>query len=278
VSVPVVVPGVAGRMGRLIARAALRDDTFELVAATARPGSDAVGSDVGVLAAGHAIGVLANPRLDDALGALDDDEHKGGVIIDFTTPDLCEVHAACAQRFGLGLIVGTTGLSAAAERALDEAAAQVPVLLASNCSVGANLLMAMVRASVAAVPDADVEIVEVHHAGKRDAPSGTALSLAQAAADGRGVALDDVLRTERAGEAPRKEGEIGVFGLRGGDVAGEHTVYLLLDGERIELTHRAGDRRIFAAGALRAARWLSGRAPGRYAMADVLELDLAGGA
>jgi 4-hydroxy-tetrahydrodipicolinate reductase len=276
VTTRVVVPGVAGRMGRLIARAALREDDFEIVAATARPGSDAVGSDVGVLAAGHAQGVLAGPRLDDALTALEPDERAGGVIIDFTRPDLCEVHAACARRFELGLIVGTTGLNAAAERSIDEAAAEVPVIVASNCSVGANLLMAMVRASVRAAPDADVEIVEVHHSKKRDAPSGTALSLAAAAAEGRGVALDDVLRTERSGDAPRKAGEIGVFGLRGGDVAGEHTVYLLLDGERIELTHRASDRRIFAVGALRAARWLSGKAPGRYTMADVLDLDLGG--
>lgn len=273
-AIPIVVPGVAGRMGRLIARAAVRDEAFEVVAATARPGSDAVGVDVGVLTGGHAIGVLAGPRLDDALASLEDEERAGGVIIDFTRPDLCEVHAACARRYGLGLVVGTTGLPDAALDTLQEASADVPVLIASNCSLGANLLMALTRLATAALPDADVEIVELHHKNKRDAPSGTALSLAEQVASARERPLKDQLVTQRSGDAPRSEGDVGVFGVRGGDVAGEHTVYLFLDGERVELTHRAGDRRIFAHGALRAARWLSGRDGGSYEMRDVLGLRL----
>lgn len=270
----VVVPGVAGRMGRLIAREALLHEEHELIAATARPGSDAVGSDVGVLCGSSAMGVLASPRLDEALDMLEEAERAGAVVVDFTKPELTEVHAACAQRFGLGLVVGTTGLSRAAERALDQAAAHVPVLVASNCAVGPNLLMELSRLAAKALPDADVEIVEIHHRHKRDAPSGTALSLGRAVAEGRGETLDDVKRTERSGDAPRRPGELGMFGVRGGDVAGEHTVYLFLEGERVELTHRATDRRIFAAGALRAARWLSGKPAGRYAMRDVLGLAL----
>lgn len=271
-TVRVVVPGVAGRMGRLIAREALGDERHEIIAASARPGSDAVGADVGVLCGSSATGVLASPRLDDALAALDEDERRAGVIIDFTKPELLEVHASCARNFGLGLVVGTTGLSRAAERAVDEAAAFVPVLVASNCALGPNLLMELSRMAAKALPDADIEIVELHHRHKRDSPSGTALSLGHAIADAKGQKLDDIKRTARAGDAPRKEGELGIFGVRGGDVAGEHTVYLFLEGERVELTHRATDRRIFAAGALRAARWLHDRPAGRYTMRDVLGL------
>ncbi len=273
-TVRVVVPGVAGRMGRLIAREALGDERHELVAASARPGSDAVGADVGVLCGGAAVGVLASPRLDDALSTLEEAERRAAVLIDFTRPELTEVHAACARNFGLGLVVGTTGLSRAAERALDEAASAVPVLVASNCALGPNLLMELSRIAAQALPDADVEIVELHHRHKRDSPSGTALSLGRAIAQGRGEQLDEKKRTERSGDAPRQEGEIGIFGVRGGDVAGEHTVYLFLEGERVELTHRATDRRIFAAGALRAARWLHDKPAGRYAMRDVLGLSL----
>lgn len=273
-AVPLIVPGAAGRMGRLIARAAVRDEGYEVVAATARPGSDAVGLDVGVLTGGRAVGVLAGDRLDDTLLAMEEGKRADGVIIDFTRPDLCEVHVACAKRFGLGLVVGTTGLSDGAIAAIDDAAATVPIIVASNCSLGANLLMALTRLATKALPDADVEIVELHHRNKRDAPSGTALSIAAAAASARDLPLKEQLVTTRSGEAPREPGEIGVFGLRGGDVAGEHTAYLFLDGERVELTHRATDRRIFASGALRAAGWLSGRAAGRYEMRDVLGLRL----
>jgi 4-hydroxy-tetrahydrodipicolinate reductase len=270
----IVVPGVAGRMGRLIGAEALGDDRYELVAATARPGSSQVGLDVGVLLGGAASSVLVAPRLDEALQALPEEERAGAVIIDFTRSDLVQMHAACAARFGLGIVVGTTGLSKQAERALDEAAEQIPVLLASNCSLGANLLMALTELAAYALPQADVEIVELHHRHKRDAPSGTALSLGAAAAAGKGERFEDVKRTERSGDAPRKDRDIGLFGVRGGDVAGEHTIYLFLEGERIELTHRATDRRIFARGALSAAHFVRDKPPGHYAMRDVLGLKL----
>lgn len=273
-SVRVVVPGVTGRMGRLIAQEALASTEHELVAASVRPESEAVGSDVGILCGSSAMGVLASPRLDEALEMLEEREREGGVIIDFTKPGLVEAHAACARRFGLGLVVGTTGLSKVDERALDEAAREVPVLVASNCALGPNLLMELARLAARALPDADVEIVEIHHRHKRDAPSGTALSLGRAVAEGRGEDFEKVKRTERSGDAPREARELGLFGVRGGDVAGEHTVYLFLEGERVELTHRATDRRIFASGALRAARWISGKPAGRYTMRDVLGLSL----
>lgn len=273
-TVPVVVTGVTGRMGRLIAKEALASPEHELVAATVRPESEAVGLDVGVLNGSSAMGVLASPSLEEALEMLDESERASGVIIDFTRPELVDAHASCARRFGLGLVVGTTGLSPSAEEALEQAASSVPVLVASNCAVGPNLLMELARLAARALPDADVEIVEIHHRHKRDAPSGTALSLGRAVAEGRGERFDDVKRTERSGDAPRQPGELGLFGVRGGDVAGEHTVYLFLEGERVELTHRATDRRIFAAGALRAARWISGKPAGRYTMRDVLGLSL----
>lgn len=270
--VGVVVPGVTGRMGRLIAEAALDDDRHALVGATARPGSAAVGQDVAALYGRPEAGVLVQEHTEAALSALSPAVKSGAVLIDFTLPGLCAVHADVAMRHGLGLIVGTTGLSPDDEAALAEASAKVPVLVASNTSLGANLLMALTGQATRAIPEADVEIVELHHRGKRDAPSGTALSLARASAEARDQDLDEVKRTAREGIAPREAGEIGVFGVRGGDVPGEHTVYLFLEGERIELTHRVLSRRIFALGALRAARYLSGKPAGRYRMADVLGL------
>lgn len=272
VAVGVLVPGVTGRMGRLIAEAALDDDRHRLLAATARPGAAAVGRSVGEALGGPERGVVVRDHLERAVEALSPDDRQGAVVIDFTLPGLCAVHADVAARHGLGLIVGTTGLSPDDEVALDEASQKVPVLVASNTSLGANLLMALTRQATRAIPEADVEIVELHHHGKRDAPSGTALSLASAAAEAREQELDEVKRTAREGLAPRQAGEIGVFGVRGGDVPGEHTVYLFLEGERIELTHRVLSRRIFALGALRAARFLSDKPAGRYRMADVLGL------
>lgn len=271
-SVGVVVPGATGRMGRLLAGAAIDDTRHVLLGATARPGTSTVGRDVGELVGRGAIGVPFRASLHEALSSMTSEERARACVIDFTLAELCASHAEAAAEHGVPLVVGTTGLCDDAGRALDEAARRVPVLQAANTSLGANLLMALTGQATRALPDADVEIVELHHKGKRDAPSGTALRLGEEVASARGKALSDLVRLERAGVAPRQAGEVGIFGVRGGDVPGEHTVYFLLDGERMELVHRVTDRRIFALGALAAARFLVGKAPGRYTMRDVLGL------
>lgn len=268
----IALPGVNGRMGKLIAQQVLESEDCSLLAASARPGNYAVGTDVGVFCGLAACGQLVVDDLERGLDAVHGASATGGVLIDFTSPAVLEINIRLARHRGLGLLVGTTGYGPAIATALDDASAQIPVLVAANCAAGPNLLASLTRLAAAALPDADIEIVELHHRRKRDAPSGTALALGRAAASARNRALDDVITTARSGDRVREQQEMGIFGVRGGDVVGEHTVYFFLDGERLELTHRATDRRIFASGALRAARWLSGRPPGRYTMADVLGL------
>lgn len=270
-SVGILVPGVLGRMGRLIAETALDDPRHSLVAVSVKASHPQCGADVGPLLQRGPLEIYLSERLEDCAPTSKADGASGRlVLIDFSVPPLCAHHAALAAERGWALVVGTTGLPAAAEHALDEAAKKAPVLVASNTSLGANLLLALSTQAAAALPEADVEIVELHHRHKKDAPSGTAISLARAVSEAREQSFDAVKRFERAGVAPREPGEIGVFGVRGGDVAGEHTIHLFLEGERIELTHRVSDRRIFALGALAAARFLSGQEPGRYSMQDVL--------
>jgi 4-hydroxy-tetrahydrodipicolinate reductase len=256
----VVVCGALGRMGRRILALCHADPELRLAGATVRPGSPQAGSQV------H--GVTLREDLPAAATGAD-------VIIDFTTP----VHAIGAARLaadaGVALVVGTTGLGADAHAALEAAAQRVPVVWAPNMSVGVNLLAALVdRASRALGAGWDAEIVELHHRHKRDAPSGTALALAEAAARARGLDPHAARRSVRDGDVgARPDGEIGVMALRGGDVVGEHTVFFLGGGERLELTHRATDRDVFARGALRAARWAVGRPPGLYGMREVLGLE-----
>jgi 4-hydroxy-tetrahydrodipicolinate reductase len=194
------------------------------------------------------------------------------VVIDVTTAGSTAAHArACVERRAT-LVVATTGMSPDDERALDDAARAIPVLVAANLSVSAHVAASLVRDASRRLPTFDAEVVEVHHKRKLDAPSGTALMLARAAAEGRAQDLTapGVLRTSRQGHAPRAVGEIGVSAVRGGDVVGEHTVLLLGEGERLEVVHRITDRCVFARGALAAALFLSGKAPGRYTMADVV--------
>jgi len=270
--VHIVVPGVTGRMGRLIAKGALADGRFALVGASARAGRSEIGHDVGGVLGHEPVGLPVLSSLELVLEELDDEARARACVIDFTGPDALAGHVATARKHKVPLLVGTTGLSAADARLLDEAAAEIPVLLAANTSLGANLLAAFSALAAKALPDAEVEIVELHHRAKKDAPSGTALMLGRAVADAREEQFDVLARTTRTGHTPREPGEIGVFGVRGGTVAGEHTVYFFLDDERVELTHRVTDRAIFARGALTAAAFLVGKAPGRYQMRDVLGL------
>lgn len=197
------------------------------------------------------------------------------VFIDFSAPAALEEHLSAALEAGKPILIGTTGLTSEHQRLIDAAAEKIAVLQAANTSLGVNLLAHLVREAAGRLGDDwDVEIVEMHHRMKVDAPSGTALMLGLAAAEGRGVSLDDVAERGRDGvTGPRERGRIGFAALRGGSVAGDHQVIFAADGERIELGHRAESRVVFARGAVRAARWLVNKQPGRYTMADVLGLN-----
>ncbi len=260
------VVGVGGRMGRMNVAAIHEDTACRLVAAADAPGSDSVGADAATLANLPAAGVIVgdDPR---AVFAASD------VIIDFTVPIGTRAHGALAAEMGVALVTGTTGLADDDRDALALAGQSAPIMWAPNMSLGVNLLLDLVRQAAEALPDTDIEIVEMHHRHKVDAPSGTALALGQAAAAGRGVDLEQVQKLSREGiTGARPTGEIGFATLRGGDVAGEHSVILAADGERIELIHRATNRLIFARGAVRAAKWLATKPAGLYTMADVLGL------
>lgn len=248
--------GANGRMGRAIA-AACRDAGIAVAGGVDRPAADG-GPDPG-----HSFESDAT-----ALARISD------VLVDFSAPDALAAHLDAARAAGVAIVVGTTGLSPADHDTIDAAARDIAVLQAANTSLGVNLLAGLVREAAARLgPDWDIEVLEMHHRHKLDAPSGTALLLGQAAAEGRGGTLEGLSRYARLGETGRREaGTIGYASLRGGSVAGDHLVVFAGEGERIELGHRAEDRAIFARGAVQAALWLAGKPAGRYAMADVLGL------
>jgi 4-hydroxy-tetrahydrodipicolinate reductase len=200
---------------------------------------------------------------------------ESDVIIDFSAPDVAEHHARLAADTGTALVLGTTGVSMRQEAWLPETTRSAAIVWAPNMSLGVTALLSLVERLAAQLDAAafDIEIIEMHHHHKVDAPSGTALGLAEAAARGRGVELESVWRKSRDGRTgPRPVGEIGISAVRGGDVVGDHTVIFAADGERIEITHRATSRQIFARGAVRAALWVFGRPPGLYTMQEVLDL------
>lgn len=199
---------------------------------------------------------------------------RAEALVDFSAPGAVEAHLAAAMEAGTAIVIGTTGLTARHHAAIDEAATRIAVLQTGNTSLGVTLLGLLVREAAARLgAEWDVEIVEMHHRHKVDAPSGTAILLGEAAAAGRGTALAEVRVDGRAGlVGARTEGTIGFASLRGGSVIGDHSVIFAAEGERLELNHRGDDRVIFARGAVRAAQWLAGRAPGRYRMGDVLGL------
>lgn len=262
--------GAAGRMGQMIAKEILsgRHDGAQLCAGMEHDGSPALGKDIGTLCGFDACGINITSDRKAAFAACD-------VLIDFTTPAATMENAAAAHESGKALVVGTTGLGDVEMAALDSAAARAPVLQAANMSVGVNVLLSIVEQLAArlAPHEFDIEIFEAHHKHKVDAPSGTALALAEAAAKGRGVRLDEALVPARYGQiGPRPEGAIGMSVFRGGDVIGDHTVTFAALGERIEIGHRASDRALFARGAVRAALWLSGKPAARYTMWDMLDI------
>ncbi len=262
------ITGVSGRMGQMLVRAADENDRIDLVAATERAGSNWVGQDLGQAMGGTARGLVVT---DDPLEAF----AKVQAIVDFTTPDATVDHAALAAQARAVHVIGTTGLAPEHLERIAASARHSVVVRAGNMSLGVNLLTTLTRQVAAALDeDFDIEIVEAHHRHKVDAPSGTALMLGEAAADGRNVALEDVSDRGRDGlTGARKRGAIGFTALRGGDVAGEHDVIFAADGERIVLRHIATDRMIFARGAIKAALWGADKSPGEYSMLDVLGLN-----
>lgn len=261
----IAVMGAAGRMGRELLRAIAATPGCVISGGTETPGSTAVGADIGTIVGGEPSGITISSDAAGVIAASD-------AILDFTSPAATIAFANLAAKAGIVHVIGTTGFDAAGEAAITSAAQRAIIVKAGNMSLGVNLLAALTRKVAAALgEDFDIEIVEMHHRMKVDAPSGTALMLGQAAAEGRKVELSEKSVRARDGHTgARKVGDIGFATLRGGSVVGDHTVIFAGDGERIELTHLAADRGIFAKGAVRAALWGKGRAPGLYSMADVL--------
>ncbi|MDZ4088675.1 MAG: 4-hydroxy-tetrahydrodipicolinate reductase [Tabrizicola sp.] len=260
-----VVTGASGRMGQTLIRLAQATDKLHLVACVERSGHAWIGRDVGEAMGGAPIGVKVT---DDALEAF----AKAQAVVDFTSPAATVEFAALAAQARAVHVIGTTGLEPDHIARIDAAARHATIIRAGNMSLGLNLLVRMTQKVAAALDaDWDVEIVEAHHRMKVDAPSGTALMLGQAAAEGRGVSLDDAKVSGRDGiTGARAKGSIGFSAIRGGDIVGEHDVIFAGEGERVILRHIATDRAIFARGALRAAIWGQGRKPGHYDMMDVL--------
>jgi 4-hydroxy-tetrahydrodipicolinate reductase len=266
-AIKVGVLGAAGRMGRMLLRLASQARGLELVGGADRAGSADLDHDLGELAG---VGGLGLALLDDPAPLFG----LANVLIDFTQPAASVRHAHLAAETGRALVIGTTGLEPEQQAAVAAAARRTAILQAANMSLGVNLLLLLVEQVAARLdPGYDIEVLEMHHRMKVDAPSGTALALGRAAAAGRGRPLDVRWVKSRDGITGRREaGTIGFATLRGGDVVGEHSVIFAGPGERLELTHKAGSRELFAQGALRAARWLAGKPPGLYSMRDVLGL------
>ncbi len=263
----IVITGASGRMGQMLIRTVLASGKARLVGCVERSGHDWIGRDVGVAMGGAPVGVTAT---DDPLEAF----AKAQAVIDFTTPAATVEFAGLAAQARAVHVIGTTGLEPAHLARIALAAHHAVIVRAGNMSLGVNLLVRLTQKVAQALDaDWDIEVVEAHHRMKVDAPSGTALMLGRAAADGRGVSLDAAKVSGRDGiTRARARGSIGFAAVRGGDIVGEHDVIFAADGERIVLRHIATDRKIFARGALKAALWGQGRKPGQYDMMDVLGL------
>lgn len=263
--IKVGIVGCAGRMGQMLVREVLDGEGLELAGGTERAGGDAVGRDLGEVVGRPATGVVVGVDPKTLF-------QRADVVLDFTTPAATIEHATLAAETRTAHVIGTTGMGPDLVARLKESAARAPLVLAPNYSIGVTLLMALVEDVARTLdPSYDVEIVEMHHRNKVDAPSGTALGLGRAVAKGRGVELEEVWRKARDGIiGPRPVGEIGFATLRGGDVVGDHSVVFAADGERLELNHRASSRQVFTKGAIRAVRWVVGKPVGLYSMRDVL--------
>lgn len=261
------IVGAAGRMGQMLIREVHGNATAKLGGAIGRPGSDAVGRDAGELAGLGPIQVKVSADPAALFDACD-------AVIDFTKPATSVVHAGLAAAKGKALILGTTGITAADQAKIDAAAKSAVIVQSTNFSPAVVLSFALVEEAARRLgPDYDIEIFELHHRHKVDAPSGTALSLGRAAAKGRGIDFDkETIRGRDGHTGARPIGPIGFSVARGGSETGEHNVMFLAEGERLEIVHKASNRQIYARGAVRAALWAKGRTPGLYSMRDVLGL------
>jgi 4-hydroxy-tetrahydrodipicolinate reductase len=263
----IVITGASGRMGQMLIETVNASDKANLVGVIERQGHDWVGRDLGECMGGAATGV---PVVSDAIEVVKD----AHAVIDFTTPAATIAMAGLAAQARVVHVIGTTGLTDDDMTKIAAAARHATIVQAGNMSLGVNLLVQLTKKVAQALDeDFDIEVVEAHHRHKVDAPSGTALMLGEAAAEGRGVSLKDTKDSGRDGiTGARKRGDIGFSAIRGGDVVGEHDVIFAADGERIVLRHLATDRAIFARGALKAALWGQGKKPGQFDMMDVLGL------
>lgn len=263
----IAVVGAAGRMGRMFVEAIAGEDRVRLGAAIERPGSNLLGVDAGELVGVGALGVVLTDSLEEKLDDFD-------VVINFTTPELTLDTVELCRRYGKSIVIGTTGLSDEQKARLQEAASDIPIVFASNMSVGVNLVFKLLETAARIMgEDADIEIIEAHHRNKVDAPSGTALTMGEIVADTLNRDLGQCAVYGREGVTGVRDQEtIGFATVRAGDVIGDHTVLFAAEGERVEVTHKASSRAIYARGALRAVHWLEGRAAGLYDMQDVLEL------
>ncbi len=257
-----IVAGAAGRMGRAVIAAAAAHPALQVTAALECADSSELGTDAGALAGLGRSGVVIGADLLAALA-------QGDVLIDFTDAASTLKHLDACERAGVAALICTTGLAAEVYARAEQIAKSIPVLISANTSLGVTLLAELVRLAARALPrEFDIEIIEAHHRHKKDAPSGTALALGRAAAEGREVRLDAVANRARDGIAPRADGEIGFAVVRGGDIVGDHTVLFAGPAERLVLSHQATDRAVFARGAVATAVWLAGQPPGYYQMRD----------
>jgi 4-hydroxy-tetrahydrodipicolinate reductase len=265
--VKIGVTGIAGRMGSFVGLLVTQAEDMELTGALEAEAQRSIGTDAGLIVGAGTLGTKITDHMEEAFRDV-------RVIIDFTMPELTMKLARYAQGANKALVIGTTGLSDADVALLKSISSTVPIVQSPNMSIGVNVMFKAVSMLTKLLGDAyDVEIVEAHHRLKKDAPSGTALGIARAIADARGIDLNDHACYERHGLiGQRPQGQIGIQTLRGGDIIGDHTVLFAGNSERIEITHRAHTRQNFAQGAVRAARWVAERKSGLYTMMDVLGL------
>ncbi|MDX2373424.1 4-hydroxy-tetrahydrodipicolinate reductase [Psychrobacter sp. PP-21] len=267
-AIKVGVIGAGGRMGRMLIEAVQNNAKTILNAAIERQGSSLVGTDAGEVAAIGCLEVQIVDNLETVINDID-------VLIDFSLPDATEQNMQVCAEHNVAMVIGTTGFNEAQEQVLAKASEAIAIVYAGNYSTGVNLSLKLLgMAAKAFGTDADVEIIEAHHKHKIDAPSGTAYMMAEAVADARGQNLKDVAIYGREGQTGEREtGTIGIHAVRGGEIVGDHTVMFIADGEVVEITHRARERMTFAAGAVRAATWVTEQAVGQYNMQDVLGLN-----
>lgn len=258
--------GAAGKMGKTILGLAIHDKEFKITAGLESKNNSAFGKDIGQFLGAAPLGAHFTHDLESLKSA--------DVLVDFTHPSATQTHLKSAVQYGLGYVIGTTGLDEATLALIKKASAKIPIVQSPNMSIGVNLLFGLAELTAKTLDETyNIEISEIHHRMKKDAPSGTAVKLLEILAAARSRNLKKDVVTGRSGEVgARPQGEIGVFALRGGDVVGEHTVFFFGDGERIELTHKASSREAFAQGALRAAKFIAKKKNGLYNMRQVLDI------